>query len=271
LTIQALARTRILLCLALAPALVACESRPGAGGRQPVATDAVASENAYRAPPELVSISPIGAGSMTIIGTAQARTRVRLAGPAGAAAVTRADDQGHWRIGIARSQRIRLFGLSMAERGRTIQSQGYLAIPPAGPAAQLRAGAGAVVFTPPGGALRLLAVDYDRQGGAVVSGSAVAGAMIETSIDGVARGEARADRAGHFSVALDKPLAAGVHRLSLFDGRVGVETQVSLEAPTRLNAPFEAAPVGPDWRIDWVTPGGGVQATLLLGSSGGAK
>jgi hypothetical protein len=201
-------------------------------------------------------------------GLATAGATVRMATPRGSVMVTRAGRDGRWRLIIQRSTTVRLYGLAMIEAGRTVQSEGYLAIPPSGPAAQLRTGSGAVVFAPSTAAPRLLAVDYDGKGGAVVSGIAGPGASVSLSVDGARRDVTSADPQGRFSMALDEPPFAGGHILEL--AVAGSQSQVSLPAdPVALRqAPFEASPSGGGWRIVWMTPGGGLQATLLLASEG---
>lgn len=228
---------------------------------------ATAGERAYHPPPRIVSASP-GPSAIVVDGLATAGATVRVATPRGSVMVTRAGRDGRWRLIIQRSTTVKLFGLAMIEAGRTVQSEGYLAIPPSGSAAQLRAGSGALVFAPTAPGPRLLAVDYDGKGGAVVSGIARPGASVSLSVDGARRDVASADPQGRFSMALDEPPFAGGHSLAV--AAAGSQSQVSLPPnPVALRqAPFEASPSSGGWRIVWMTPGGGLQATLLLASEG---
>jgi hypothetical protein len=185
--------------------------------------------------------------------------------------ITHANRLGRWRLLIPRSSTVRLFGVSMTDGGRTIQAEGYLAIPPTGPGAQLRAGSGALVFARSTSGLRLLAVDFDGKGGAVVSGLARPGAGLTLSVDGAPRDTFRADPQGRFSVALDEPPFAGGHELGV--STEGSQARVSVPAtsiPPRVT-PFVASSNGSGWRIDWMTPGGGPQTTLVLGDTGAAE
>lgn len=254
------------LHLAVGALLSACHA--GQTAPQTTATSGTtAGEGAYHPPPRIVSASA-GPSAIVVEGLATAGATVRVATPRGSVMVTRAGRDGRWRLIIQRSANVRLFGLAMIEGGRTVQSEGYLAIPPSGPAAQLRAGSGTVVFAPWAGAPRLLAVDYDGKGGAMVSGIARPGASVSLSVDGARRDVSSADPQGRFSMALDEPPFAGGHSLAV--AAAGSQSQVSLPAdPVALRqSPFEASPSGGGWRIVWMTPGGGLQATLLLASEG---
>jgi hypothetical protein len=192
-----------------------------------------------------------------------------MATPAGQAVFARADHRGLWRIALPAAADLRLLGLSMSQGARTIQAQGYLAVTPEGDLAQLRAGAGALVVASPGGGLRILAVDFDRQGGAVVSGIGAPGVDVELAVDGAARGAARVDAGRRFVLALNEPLAPGDHRLELRQGAGRAEVAVSVSPPAPLiGGPFRAERVAAGWRVDWLTPGGGLQGTLIVARGG---
>jgi hypothetical protein len=267
--IQHKPRRRAGLSVILALTVVACSS-----GRPPLASSRSgseapsAAEQAYRPSPRVTSVAPGGRGALVIDGVAWPLAKVRLASPGGAAQMTSADARGDWRLFVAPAAHLRLFGLSMIEGRRAIQAQGYLALPPGGAAAELRAGAGAQVIAPASAAPRILAVDFDRKGGAVISGVATPGSSVVLTVDAAARAQSRADLAGRFSLALDEPLASGTHSLAASTpaGQARAVADVT-PAPHIAHAPFDAAPIaGGGWRIDWMTPGGGVQSTLLLGT-----
>jgi len=216
------------------------------------------------------------AGRTLLEGRAAPDAQVRLATPAGAAVLAKADGGGQWRLRLPPGAGLRLFGLSMTEGERTVQSEGYLAVAPAGGvralAAQLRAGAGALVLTdiPPvsGAAPHILAVDFDRQGGAVVSGGGAPGADVILKVDGAPHGRLRVDAGGRFSMALNEPLTPGDHRLEAVGADVSAAVNVPVSAAAPLTAgPFLAARTPFGWRIDWMTPGGGVQTTFLIAPS----
>jgi hypothetical protein len=259
--------------LAALLALAAC----GPGGRGDIAQrrgpDSTAAERAYRAPPSVETATLISAGRVLLVGRADPRAQVRLATPPGEALTASTATNGLWRMVLALSPEVRLFGLSMIDAGsttpaaRAVQAEGYLAVTPQGEAAQLRAGSGAQVLGG-GAAPRILAVDFDRKGGTVISGRGPPGAMLTLSVDGTDKGRIAVDGAGRFALALDEPLSAGDHRLALSGAGVHAEAPVAVSPAQPLSqGPFRAAATAPGWRIDWTTPGGGVQTTLIIAPS----
>jgi hypothetical protein len=112
----------------------------------------------------------------------------------------------------------------------------------------------------------LLAADFDRKGVVALSGVAPPGAAVTIAVDTAARGATRSGQDGRFMLALNEPLQPGSHVLSLTSaGGPGTQALVTIAPAAPLSGgPFraEAAPGG--WRIDWLTPGGGVQSTLLF-------
>jgi hypothetical protein len=113
--------------------------------------------------------------------------------------------------------------------------------------------------------LRILALDFDRKGGAVLSGIGRPGAVVTILCDDTPRGRGVVDADGRFALAFDEPLPAGAHRLAAVEGadRARVSMTAAPAAPL-VNQPFRAGRELAGWRIDWLTPGGGVQTTLLL-------
>lgn len=207
-------------------------------------------------------------GRLSLSGTAQPEARVRLATPDGRATLTAADAEGRWRVSLPADPGVRFFGLSMTDAGRTVQSEGYVAVA-SDTAAVLRAGAGAAPLFPPTGGPTLVAVDFDRKGGAVITAEAAPGEPLRLLVDGASRANGRAGIDGRFVVALDEPLTEGDHRLDLVGERGSASQTVSISKPAPLPAiPLRAERLPGAWRIDWMTPGGGVQSTLLF--TGGA-
>jgi len=221
------------------------------------------SEAGYVAPPSVTLATP-GRGGVTLAGVAPPGAEVRLTPPAGEPLNARADAAGHWRLEAPRARDARIYGLSADSAGRRVQAQGYLLIGPGGQTALLRAGAGALRLDRPSGP-RIAAVDFDADGGALVSGWAAAGTDVAIRLDGRSAGEARADADGRFSFAISR-LPEGVHRIEATG--VAFIDEVALDSSP-------AAPLA-DWplriqlmrqglRADWLTPGGGVQSTVLAG------
>jgi hypothetical protein len=218
-------------------------------------------EAAYLAPPAVTGAVRAGE-ALTLRGAAQAGARVRLVTPVGEARFADADASGNWTLDVPVSPRAQLYGLSMAVADRTVQSEGYLAVLPGGLVVRLRAGAGALPLTGSGPGLRILAIDFDRDGGALVSGQATPGASLVLRIDGV-ESQGMADPDGRFSIAASQPLAPQSHQIVVGgDGEAVMSVDASRAQPLGAD-PVRATRSAAGWRIDWVTPGGGVQTTLI--------
>ena len=232
--------------------------------RNPALTQAAEgkAEAAYLAPPGVTSATPAAGRTIALQGMAERGSRVRLVTPGGQTRFADADPKGVWKIDLPDSDQARLYGLSMAMAGRTVQAEGYVALLPGGQVVRLRAGAGAVPLADGGGRLRILAIDYDRDGGAMVSGRSSAGASLLLRIDGV-ESQGQADAQGRFSIAAVQPLTPQVHQVLVGgDGETTAAIDAS-RAPPLGNAPMRAIRTPLGWRIDWITPGGGVQTTLI--------
>jgi hypothetical protein len=248
--------------------LVACQpTGPAAGASQAAASEGRTDTRAYRAPPLLLRVTAEPGGRLSLAGAATAGARVRLASPAGQPLYAQADDHGAWRLETPRPPEPRLFGLAMIDGGRPVQSEGFALLTGDGTAAQLRAGAGTVVLGGPSAVPVIDAVDYDAKGGAVVSGRAAPRAVLTLSVDGARQSPGRADGAGRFSLALDEPQAFSDHafEVTAAGGRARVQLRLSVAEPL-VGGPYRAISTPTGWRIDWVTPGGGLQTTLLVAS-----
>ena len=164
---------------------------------------------------------------------------------------------------------VRLFGISEATPGRPIQGEGYLAVLPApGRAAVLlRAGTGAQAGGPLPPKPMIVAVDFDAAGDTVFSGLARPGQPLRLAVDGMASPEVRADAVGRFSVTLDKPLKAGTHSVVVQSqgapAAPPVRFSITAAAPVS-GLPFRGQRLAAGWRIDWLTPSGGEQTTLIM-------
>lgn len=258
-------KSAMLLAVAAALALGACDG--GEGWRHaPAATDPEqASPQAdYLKPPEVLSAARQADG-VVLSGQAAPRSSVRLGAPTGEALLGQADEAGHWRLLAPQAAEPRLYGLSMTLQGRTVQAQGYLMVTPGGLAVLLRAGAGAEVLAQTSPSPRILAVDYDRSGGGVISGVAMPGAGLGVRVDRTTRGEGKADEAGRFALSLNQALGAGARTIQV--AGEGGEQQIVLEvSPPQppSGGPVRSTLTPRGWRVDWITPGGGVQTTQLL-------
>ena len=158
---------------------------------------------------------------------------------------------------------------NLAEKagGQTVQAEGFIAVLPGAPTvALLRAGFGAVVQDPGNAPLKILAVDYDVAGGAVVSGRASAASPVRVLVDGQLAAPGAAGSDGRFSLTLPKPLTPGHHLLQVQTPKATAGTEVVVTPPAPPHdAPYQARVETFGWRVDWTTPSGGAQTTLLPG------
>lgn len=228
----------------------------------------IASEQAYQAAPELTGASFVHDGRVELVGRAAPGAAVRLTSPGAPAQFANADPAGLWRLTAPASAEPRLFGLSMSAGGRVVQAMGYLFVAP-GALARLRVGGGAEVLTSGPRSLAALALDYDNKGAATVAGMAQPGEAVRLRADGVERGQAVADQEGRFVLSLSQPLTSGSHDFELVtpSGTARFSAEVSA-APPITGAPYAARRDGAAWRVDWITPGGGEQTTLVLDRTG---
>ncbi len=253
--------------LALAAAGLLC----GCGGKEQSAVNAagVAPEPTedYRPAPELLGGARAAGGGLQLFGSAIPGAAVRLASPSGAQQFATADAKGVWQFTVAPSDQPRLLGLSMSDKGQVVQAVGYLFIAPDGAVARLRTGGGTQAASPGNAALAALALDYDNQRAATLSGVAAPRETVIVRVDGVERSQASANSTGRFVLPL-QPLTAGSHEFDLMGASQQVHFTATVDAPAALaQAPYIAVRLGGGWRIDWRTPGGGEQTTLILGPS----
>lgn len=230
--------------------------------------DARAEDAGYATPPSVNRVQLTAAG-VRLSGLGPAGGRVRLASPAGQAVVADVDDKGRWAIGLGPISEPRIYGLSAAVGDRSAQAEGYVVVTPQGQAALLRAGAGARRIDDPGRS-GLRAIDFDRGGGVEISAAAPAGANVLLHFDGRLTAQGRADAAGHYDASLPGPgsttaIRPGSHQAQVSgDGfSDAVVFQVSPPAPL-AQGPLRSQITQAGLRVDWMTPGGGVQSTILV-------
>jgi hypothetical protein len=270
-------RARLQAAKRTLPALAAAALLWGCG--QPPANSAHAAESAggasqdYKAAPELLGGAPGEGGRLQLYGSAAPGAVVRLASPGGGAQFATADGQGVWRITLMPAPAARLLGLSMSTGGQVVQAVSYLFIAPDGVVARLKAGGGTEAPAPAGPGLAPLALDYDNRRAASLSGVASPRETVSVRVDGVERGQAVANSKGRFVLQLSEPLAVGAHEFDLagIGGDADVRFTVTVDAPAPLaGSPYAANRLGGGWRVDWITPGGGEQTTLILARMKGA-
>jgi len=252
-------------------ALAAIGALAGCGEKEPSAVNAVTTApeptEDYRPAPEVLGGAKAANGALQLYGSASPGAAVRLASPSGAQQFATADAGGVWRLTLAPSVGPRLLGLSMSDKGQVVQAVGYLFIAPDGRVARLRTGGGTQASAPVAPGLAALALDYDNQRAATLSGVGGPHETVIVRVDGVERSQARADAGGRFVAPL-QPLTAGEHQFEVMGATQQIHFGATVDAPqTPAAAPFSARQEGQGWRIDWRTPGGGGQTTLILGPS----
>ncbi len=238
------------------------------GGKSPVpvrGADPAQPQVSDLAPPSLDTVR-VGSSGVVLSGVAQAGVKIRLASPVGQELFANAGPQGRWSIELPPAAEPRIFGLSAMVGERRVQAQGYILVSPAGQAAVLRAGAGALRIDP-GVSPGLRAIDFDRGGGMEVSASVPPGATVILRLDGRQVAEGRADASGRYEASLGSPdpIQAGSHQIQIFgDGFTDQAlVEVSPGAPL-AQGPLRGQLTPAGLRVDWMTPGGGEQSTLLV-------
>lgn len=254
--------------VAVTAALCVLVALCGCGGRHPVAAQggedaAQSTTQDYPAPPSVSSVEAQG-GSVRLVGAAPADAKVRVASPDGEALFAGVEADGRWRLALGPLAQPRIYGLSAVVRGRAIQAEGYLLVAPDGRAAILRGGASAWRIDRPA-PLGLRTVDFDRAGGAAISGAAAPRASVILRLDGRQIAQGRADEDGRYEANAPAPIPPGVHRLELLGDGFDDGVTVAVTPPEPLaRGPLHSQVTAAGLRVDWMTPGGGVQSTILI-------
>jgi hypothetical protein len=249
----------------------ACDRTGKAEWRPQAATPSTqvdAVEAGYVAPPSVEQVTRTPSGFL-LTGTGAPSASIRMGAPTGEAVVGQADAQGRWTLSAPVNDSVRLYGLSMTKGDRTVQAEGYVLITPEGALALLRAGSGAWRMGVESVSPRILAVDVDPQGGAVISGVGSPGAGLGVRVDRTPRAVGQADDDGRFFLSLDQPLGAGPHDIQVSGegGEQKITLTVSPAGPM-TEGPVRAQRTEIGWRVDWITPGGGVQTTTIVQGAG---
>ncbi|MFI4966903.1 MAG: hypothetical protein ACHP9T_16250 [Caulobacterales bacterium] len=248
--------------LVVALLVTACDGKPPASAQ---GDEAAAQQASYLAPPRVDAVRSTANG-VVLSGAAPAGGKVRLATPAGQATFTTADPRGRWTMVLPPAVEPRIFGLSVTTGQRQAQAEGYVLVTPAGQAALLRAGAGALRIDPP---LRpgLRAIDFDRGGGLEVSATAPPGATVIVRLDDRQVAEGRANPSGRYEASLGTPtpIRPGTHKVQLFGDGFSDQAVVEVSPAAPLaEGPLRSQLTSAGLRVDWMTPGGGEQSTLLI-------
>ena len=263
-------RGQILIALlAACAALTGCSRATPSHGPSAHAADPLAG---YLPPPQIVQAERRGQAVLLTIAAAPGAI-VRLASPDGSATTGQADRKGAIRLAAPVGAAPRLYSLSETVGGRLARAMGYVAVLPApGPPAALLRPAAAAALPPSLSPTQrgVVAIDYDASGAAMASGHAAPSETIRLFLDGKDTGEDPADTAGVFNASFSKSLAPGPHVLGIVGQRLRASASFTAARSARLANPFfDATRMDGAWRIDWMTPGGGVQSTILFDQHGG--
>ena len=259
---------------AMAAAGLAALALAGCGGKSASSTSASggasesteASAQDYLAPPQVDTVR-VGPGGVTLAGTAMAGGKVGLAMPAGQAMFSTVDAKGRWAIALPPATEARIFRLAASADSRQTEAEGYLLITPSGQAALLRAGASAVRIDP-APRTGLLSVDFDRGGGMELAAQTAPGATVIVRVDHRQIAESRADANGRYEASLStpkQPIPPGAHEIQIFGDGFSDQAMVQVSPAAPLaQGPVRSQLTAAGLRVDWMTPGGGVQSTLLI-------
>jgi len=224
-------------------------------------------EAGYVTPPQVTSVTRTANG-LALSGRADANARVRLSALDGVAYGATANANGDWMITAPTPQQVRLFTLSEVLGSRDVPGGGFLAVFPAPgrTAAILRVGGPSQALSDVQGAPQVTAVDYDSGGGAVVSGLAKPGAPVRLTVDGTVAGEVKPDADGRYSVSLagSLPMAAHEAVAQSTGGLRRTTFEAGAQSSLAGGVPFHGGRIASGWRVDWSTPGGSEQTTLVL-------
>jgi hypothetical protein len=255
--------------LASAAALVLCQAacdRPGTLPARQAQAGGEPSDPGYHAAPLVNGVAKAADGAVSLSGRALPSSTVRLAAQARTPIEARADGSGAWTAALGLVSEPALYALTEEAGGQTVEAEGVVAVLPGVPTvALLRAGFGAQVMQDASAApLRIQAVDYDAAGAAVVSGRAHAASPVRVIVDDQPPIEGVAGPDGRFSLTLPKPLPPGRHRLQVMTPQATSGSEVAITPPASpRGATYHALAEPFGWRVDWITPGGGVQTTLF--------
>lgn len=249
--------------------LAACGEAPQAPWKAaPPKGGPSAAEARYIAPPAVTAAAP-DSGAVRLSGGAAPGATVMLGTPTGETLTAKADAEGRWTVAAPTPRAVTLYGLFMQVGERRVNAEGYLVLTPDGRAAELRAGGGARVLAPASRPPVILAIDYDSDGGAVVSGVGTARADVGLRVNRTAAGNSTVGEDGRFAIALGRPLTAGSHEFEVAgEGGEDLAVAATQRSGGLGEAVYRATPSDGGWRIDWRTPAGGLQTTLLLARRG---
>ncbi len=207
---------------------------------------------------------------VTLTGRAAPDSIVRLSSPEGQSWGMTSGPDGAWSFTIPVSREPRMLALTAERAGRDVHAEGAVILLPAGALAGVvaRAGYGALAVANPVARPVIVGLDFDGGGGAVASGMAKPGSTVRLFVDDEAAGSGKADAMGRFATpAVNRPLTLGAHRVQVQTPEGAADLQLLVKASAPLNGVYRATREDGAWRLDWRTPGGGQQSTLIFDSA----
>jgi hypothetical protein len=87
-------------------------------------------------------------------------------------------------------------------------------------------------------------------------------------VDGAPAAPSAAGPDGRFAIGLPKPLGPGVHALAARTPAAKAQATLELGPLAAFSGGLRATQRDWGWRLDWATPGGGMQTTELFFQAG---
>ncbi len=220
-------------------------------------------DNGYMDAPVITSSRREGA-AIVLSGRAVPASRIMLGGGLGRTVSATADAEGRWNVAVEVDEAPRMLTLRATTGDQVVRFEQDLLATPSGRVVTLRAGAGAVTSDPPG-TPRMAAFDFDSQGAAVVSGAAPTGALLSLRLNGRQVGTGRVEASGWFHMPLPQPISGLNQKVEVLGDTFQLESTFDVTPAAALAGGAYRVLSGPDAvRVDWTTPGGGVQSTWVL-------
>ncbi|MDQ0463852.1 hypothetical protein QO010_001623 [Caulobacter ginsengisoli] len=245
--------------------LLACAGCGGPSATDPARDPARSNVAAYLKPAGVLTAQAGRDGAFRIEGVALPGSRVQLSPVGGGGVVSAvADAEGHWSLVAPPAAGVRLFLVQMTHGQRTVVGEGMLMLAPDGRSAELRPSSASKVLAPVTASPRIFSVDFDGGGGAVIGGVATAGSGMNIRVDHRASGNVTVDAQGRFVAAIGR-LSEGSHLIDV-SGEAGQDQIVisASRAAPLAGGQFRATRLDRAWRIDWMTPAGGLQSSIVV-------
>lgn len=249
------------VAIACAVALAGCGRPADPGAVVPLSE---AERAGYLPGPVVIAVVAAPDGAPLVRGRARPSGRIRATLPSGEAYGATADSRGRFELALPAGPGAVLTAISAEDGGRSTPTEGWLFAPSGdfGHAVMLRAGTTSRALA--SRAPLIAVVDFDAAGGAGVSGRSPGPGEVRLFVDGAPAGSTQSDSEGRYSLRLAPP-APGAHRLRAVAGDIAEERILDFTAPPAPpTGPFSATRTTGAWRVDWSTPGGGLQSTYIL-------